>query len=219
MAVMAFAGPVSFVTGEVEYRLGESVMIPVMAETAVAETTGQELVMDPPGIVEILQPPQILKDHDTGFARIRTLAPGEVVLKSGDSSLRVRVTDERPVQLVRKLRPRFTSPAEGSAVWGTVAIGVDLWVGAPGVDREAVPEAVLHLPDGRELAADESFPPLDGPFWRLVYQLDTAVLPPGDCTLSVTCKPPLMGGADGMPRLSSDPHTITILPPPRMTGR
>lgn len=209
------AAPVSFVTTEVEYRLGESVMIPLKIDAPVTETTALELKMQKPDIVEILRQPEILKDHDMGFARIRTLSPGEVVLKSGDASIRVRVTKERPVSLLRKLTPRFTSPAENSSVWGKIAIGADLWVGAPGVDRTTAPDAKLQLPNGRELVADEAFPPMDGPFWRLVYYLDTAELPPGPCELILSCKPPLTGGADGMQRLISDPHTINVLPAPK----
>ncbi|MES2980754.1 MAG: DUF1800 family protein [Verrucomicrobiota bacterium] len=209
------AAPVSFVTQEVEYRLGESVMIPIKVDAPVAETTALELKLQKQGIVEIMRQPEILKDHDIGFARIRTLAPGEVIIKSGDASIRVRVTKERPVSLLRKLTPRFTSPAADSSVWGKVAIGADLWVGAPGVDRTITPDAKLILPDGRELKADEAFPPMDGPFWRMVYYLDTATLPPGPSKLTLSCQPPLTGGAAGMQPLISETHTINILPAPK----
>ena len=211
------AEPLSFVTDEVEYRLGESVMIPVKTRAPLAENTAYVLEMQKQGVVGILRQPEILKGHDTGFARIQTLSPGEVVLKSGNSGIRIRVKDERPVSLMRKMRPQFTSPAAGSAVWGKVAIGADLWVGAPGVDRTAIPDAKLRLPDGRELAFVESFPPIDGPFWRLVFHLDTASLKPGDCALTISCKPLMNGGTEGMKRLVSDPHTINILPPPAKT--
>ena len=83
------------------------------------------------------------------------------------------------------------------------------------MDREIVPDAKLMLPDGRELSADESFPPMDGPFWRMVYYLDTSKLPAGPCEMTLSCKPPLTGGAEGMQLLVSEPHTIHILPPPK----
>lgn len=212
---LSTAATVSFVTEEVEYRLGESVMIPIKVDAPVAETTALELKLQKPGIVEIMRQPEILKDQDIGFARIRTLTPGEVIIKSGDASIRVRVTKERPVSLLRKLTPRFTSPAANSSVWGKVAIGADLWVGAPGVDRTTTPDAKLILPDGRELKADEAFPPMDGPFWRMVYYLDAATLPPGPCKLTLSCKPPLTGGAAGVQPLISEAHTINILPAPK----
>jgi uncharacterized protein (DUF1800 family) len=203
---------VGFFTDVAEYRLGESVMIPVRTAKAPGETTTVELHPDKPGVVEVLRQPEFLQGQATGFARIRTLAPGEVSLRSGESRLRVKVLNERPVSLLQKMRPRFTSPSEGSCVWGTVAIGVDIWVGVPGVDRAVKPEALLHLPDGRKLAAVEAFPPLDGPFWRLVYHLDAASLPPGDCLLKVACKPPVEGGK--MEPLVSDAHPLTILAAP-----
>jgi uncharacterized protein (DUF1800 family) len=211
---LSSAAPVSFVTEEVEYRLGESVMIPLKVDAPVTETTALELKSQKQGIVEILRQPEILKDQDIGFARIRTLKIGEVVLKCGDASIRVHVTKERPVSLLRKLTPLFTSPAANSSVWGKVAIGADLWVGAPGVDRANQPDAKLILPDDRELKADEAFPPMDGPFWRIVYYLDTATLPPGPCKLTLSCKPPLTGGSAGIQPLVSETHTINILPVP-----
>ncbi len=208
-----FALQVEFFTDVTEYRLGECVMIPVRTASVVAETTMVDLQSDKPGVIEVLRQPEFLRGQATGFARIRTLAPGEVSLRSGGSRLRVKVLNQRPVALLQNMRPRFTSPSEGSCVWGTVAIGVDIWVGVPGADRAVKPEALLHLPDGRKLAAVEAFPPLDGPFWRLVYQLDTASLPPGDCVLKVVCKPPVEGGGKMEP-LVSDEHPLTILAAP-----
>lgn len=208
------ATPASFVTKEVEYRLGESVMIPLETSAPVAETTALELKAQKAGIVEIIRQPEILKDQQMGFARIRTLTPGEVVLKCGDASLRVRVTEERPVALMRKLTPRFTSPSSNSTVWGTIHIGAEIWVGAPGVDRNKVPDAKLILSDGRELAATETFPPFDGPFWRLVYELDTTKLPAGECKLTLSCKPPISNGKQKAEPLVSEEHTINILAMP-----
>ena len=209
----AVAAPLSFFTDEVECRLGESVMIPFRAASKAGETIQMDLHLDKPGVIEILRQPEILPGQETGFARIRTLVPGVVTLKSGDSKLRVKVANERPLSLLRKMRPHFTSPAEGACAWGVVAIGAEIWVGAPGVDRMAKPEAFLHLPDGKKLAPDEAFPPIDGPFWRLVFHLDTAKLPPGDCNLTVSCKPPVEGGK-GIETLMSDPHPLTILAAP-----
>jgi hypothetical protein len=204
---------VDFCTDVAEYRLGESVMIPVRTATAVGEATPVDLEPDKQGVIEVLRQPEFLQGQNTAFARIRTLAPGEVSLRSGGSRLRVKVLNERSVSLLQKMRPRFTSPSEGACVWGTVAIGVDIWVGVPGVDRTVKPEALLHLPDGRKLETVEAFPPLDGPFWRLVYHLDAGSLPPGDCVLKVTCIPPVEGGGK-MKLLASDDHPLTILAAP-----
>lgn len=214
MVSCLYAAPVSFVTKEVEYRLGESVMIPLETSVPVAETTALELVAQKSGIVEIIRQPEILKDQPMGFARIRTLTPGEVVLKCGDASLRVRVTEERPVALMRKLTPRFTSPSSNSTVWGKIHIGAEIWVGAPGVDRTTVPDAKLILPDGRELSATETFPPIDGPFWRLVYELDTTIMPKGECKLTLSCKPPIAAGKQKIEPLISEEHIINILAMP-----
>ncbi len=213
IAGSALASPGEFISEEGEYRLGESVLIPLRVESAVDTRIEGVLQMDRNGIVEVLREPEFLIGHEIGFARIRTLAAGEVTLQSGDSKMRIRVSNERPLSLVRQMRPRFTSPAENSTAWGTVAIGAEMWVGAPGVNRSLTPEARLILPDGRKLPADEAFPPVDGPFWRFVFLLDTTTLPPGECVLAITAKPPIEGaGNDEI--LRSESHTLRILPPP-----
>ncbi len=209
----ATAEPADFLSSRTELRLGESVMIPLQRATPAETRVTTTLTADPPGVVEILHEPEFLAGHDTGFARVRTLAPGETTLRHGESELQIHITGERPISMVRQMRPRFTSPSENSAAWGTIAIGAEMWVGAPGVDRMREPEARLHLPDGREISADEAFPPVDGPFWRLVFHLDTTTLPPGEAALTLSATPPLDGEENPAP-LTSEPHTIIILPPP-----
>ena len=86
-----FALQVEFFTDVTEYRLGECVMIPVRTASVVAETTMVDLQSDKPGVIEVLRQPEFLRGQATGFARIRTLAPGEVSLRSGGSRLRVKV--------------------------------------------------------------------------------------------------------------------------------
>jgi len=213
LAPASIAAPGEFIGNVSEFRLGESVMIPIRLGTPAEETIHGTLTMDRPGIVEILREPEFLAGHEIGFTRIRTLATGTVTLKHGDSHMRVNVTSERPLSLVRQMRPRFTSPAANSVVWGTVAIGAEMWVGAPGVDRMIEPDAKLRFPDGREIAADEAFPPVDGPFWRLVFHLDTTKLPPGETEFTIIAKPPIEG-AGNADLLTSESHTLTILPPP-----
>lgn len=213
LAGSLLAGPGAFVSPESEYRLGESVMIPLRLSAPADETIHGILEMNTPGVVEVLREPEFLAGHEIGFARIRTLAPGKVTLKNSESKMRVNVTSERPLSLLRQMRPRFTSPSENSTVWGTVAIGAEMWVGAPGVNREMAPDAKLHLPDGRQIAANEAFPPVDGPFWRLVFHLDTTTLPPGECEIMISANPPIEG-ASKADVLLSDKHILRILPLP-----
>jgi hypothetical protein len=213
LTTATFAAPASFLTEETEYRLGESVMIPLKLDAAAEEKFTTKLEPDTPGIIEVLREPEFLVGQTLGFARIRTLKPGTVVVKNGESSMTLKVTSERPLSMVRQMRPRFSSPSEGSYVWGTVTIGAEMWVGTPGVDREKPPEATLHLPDGTTLKADESFPPVDGPFWRLVFNLDTAKLPPGECVITISATPPIEGTGKA-DILTSESHILHILPPP-----
>lgn len=213
LAGSLLAGPGAFVSPEGEYRLGESVMIPLRLSAPADETIHGILEMNTPGVVEVLREPEFLAGHEIGFARIRTLAPGKVTLKNSESKMRVNVTSERPLSLLRQMRPRFTSPSENSTVWGTVAIGAEMWVGAPGVNREMAPDAKLHLPDGGQITANEAFPPVDGPFWRLVFHLDTTTLPPGECEIMISANPPIEG-ASKADVLLSDKHILRILPLP-----
>jgi uncharacterized protein (DUF1800 family) len=209
----ALSSPATFLTKECEYRLGESLMIPLKLDTPTVEKFSGSVETSPPGIIEVLRPPEFLAGNSIGFARIRTLKPGTVTMQYGTSQMRIRVTSERPLAMVRQMRPRFTSPSEGSHVWGTIAIGAEMWVGAPGVDRDKTPDVKLNLPDGRTLKPDEAFPPVDGPFWRLVFNLDTSKLPPGDCVITISATPPVEG-AGKADVLTSEPHTLHILPQP-----
>ncbi|MGA0846003.1 MAG: DUF1800 family protein, partial [Luteolibacter sp.] len=65
---------------------------------------------------------------------------------------------------------------------------------------------------GGKLRPIEAFPPLDGPFWRLMFLLDTEKLPSGECELIVSCKAmlPAAGSSDG--RIFSDTRHVSILP-------
>jgi len=212
LAHAAFAVPGAFLTQSSEFRLGESVMIPIRLDSPPEKTVTSTLESNRPGIIEILRHPEFLPGQTIGFARIRTLKPGTVALKHGAARMQVTVTTERPLSMVRQMRPRFTSPSAGSHVWGTIAIGAEMWVGAPGVLRDSVPAANLHLPNGTILKPDEAFPPVDGPFWRLVFHLDTSKLPPGECSITLSATPPI-DGAQKSDILTSAPHTLHILPP------
>jgi hypothetical protein len=212
-ATAALAAPASFLTKECEFRLGETAMIPLKLDAPAEEPTTSTLAISRPGFIEVLRQPEFLAGHSTGFARIRTLKPGSVEVTSGNSRMTIQVSPERPLSMVRQMRPRFTSPSEGSHVWGAIAIGAEMWVGAPGVDREITPKTTLHLPDGRTLKPVEAFPPVDGPFWRLVFHLDTTSLPPGECAITISATPPIEG-ASKTDLLTSEPHTLHILPPP-----
>lgn len=210
--VAALAEGPSFVPDEATFRLGESVMVP-LSRTTIDGPLDVALTVDPPERAEVLRDVGFLAGHATGFARIRTLSPGDAVLRAGDATMRLRVLSERPAALIAKMRPVITSPSEESAAWGVIAVGADIWVGAPGVDRMAAPDALLHLPDGRELPPSAMFPPVDGPFWRLAFEMDADSLQPGDHELFVSCRSPYADGPDAA-RLSSKPHGLHILPPP-----
>lgn len=207
------AAPASFLTPESSHRLGESLMIPLSLDIPATETFTGRIVPQPAGSIEILRQPEFLAGQSIGFARIRTLKPGKATLDSGSSKMRLNVSSERPLSMVRLMRPRITSPSDNSHVWGTISIGAEMWVGAPGVDRNQSPDATLHLPDGRTVQAAEAFPPVDGPFWRLLFHLDTSSLPPGDHLLAVSATPPV-DGTKKHGSLTSEPHTLRVLPPP-----
>ena len=102
------ATPVGFVTKDVDYRLGESVMIPLEASAPVAENTALELKALKPGVVEISRQPEILKDQQMGFARIRTLTPGEVVLKCGEAMDPIHGNINELQDIVMKLKYSIT---------------------------------------------------------------------------------------------------------------
>lgn len=198
-----------FSAAQMRLRLGESAMIPVSLSAAATSDASLELKSTGDACVEILRQPSVIAGHSLGFCRIRAVRPGSATLQLGEGKLAIHVANESPVALTERMRPVISSPVQHAALCGKVAVGAEVWVGAVGCDRKNAPAAKLVLPDGTKLAAVEAFPPLDGPFWRYVFEVDCDKVKPGEQAWTVECPLP-MAHAPAKSMLASDPLELAV---------
>lgn len=202
----------SFPSDHFELRVGETVMIPFQTPQAV-ELSIEYPVSSESEHFSILSPAQMVADKTTGFVRVQGIKPGKGKLKIANASTGIHVTSAPSPALEARLVPQITAPTESSVAWGKIHIGAEVWVGAPTVIREKQPELLLVLPNGETLEAIEVMPPIDGPFWRFIYEVDCDALPSGQHEFIARYKPHL-STPENARELSSASHPLRILPSP-----
>ncbi len=205
-----------FVQDLVPVSVGETRMVAVRVEQAQGVDLVWEMESSDPGVVEVIRQPEILAGHHLGFARLRGAAGGEATLSIGDARVPVVVVGQSEERGFDSLAPpRFTAPAEGAAAWGVIGVGAEVHAVAPGPGRDHPPHLRLRLPDGSELEPVALVPPVDGPFWRAHFELDTMTLSPGANALQLVARPAAgtgSGGPDEPTReLASPPRTLLVL--------
>ena len=142
-----------------------------------------ETTSDDPEKLTVLRPAQVLQGQRLGFLRIETHAAGTVQLRVADASLSIEIKPSTAGWLQQQRRPKIISPASGAAVWGTIALAVEVF---DDLDRLGDTQGAVQLilPDGRALPAVSVTPKSDGPHRRFVFHLDTDALPSGPITLT-----------------------------------
>jgi hypothetical protein len=201
---------IRFASEKLELRCGETAMVPLIRDNPAGERETPGIELSDSRILEIIREPEILPGNQTGFLRIRTLEAGDTTLTISGATLDVSVRKEPLIALVERMRPQITAPATGAAIWGQAVIGAEIWVGSPGLNRDRVPDALLLLPDGRTIAPEESMPPVDGPFWRLIFCFDCADLEPGRHDFAVHYRPELKDLDSGY-QIVSEPQSLVVL--------
>lgn len=196
-----------------ELRSGDSAMVALLLDQPAEHRTTPLIEVSDNGVLEVIREAEILPGKKTGFLRVRALAAGQSQLSVAGETLEITVEDEPLVALIERMRPELTAPAAGAAIWGKASIGAEIWIGAPGVNRDTAPDACLLLPNGKKLAPAEVMPPVDGPFWRLIFEVDCSTLDPGIHDFHVDYAPRIRG-LDPERRLLSQPHSLVILAAP-----
>ncbi len=204
---------IRFSTDHLSLRSGESAMVAITDDGDPGALRSPECRIEGTEVLKLLREPQILAGEKTGFLRVRALKPGQTKLTVAGKTIKVTVTDEPLIALLERMRPQITAPAERSACWGKVSVGAEIWVGAPGLDRTKVPAVKLVLNDKLQLDPVEALPPVDGPFWRLRFEVDCDALEPGshDWKISYT---PEVAGMKSKQVLLSGAHEVNVLASP-----
>lgn len=168
-----FLAEAQFPSSRTRIEVGETRTLQFRATPPAAETATLDADVRPEGMIEVVEPPTVLRGESAGYVRIRGLRPGKAQLRlAGKGTLAVEVIAARTAGSREAIR--ITTPVPGSYVWGTFVAGVEVTDGNvdPGTVR-------LLLPDGQRLEPLSISPPEQGPTRRLVFEVDASRLPIG----------------------------------------
>lgn len=187
----AFFSPKTTIGPAETAMLAFSLKEPAPSDTALAAK------VEPPGIIDILDPPAALKGKPTGYLRIRGLKPGSAKLSLQGASITIVVdpTRTRPVSA-----PVATAPADGSLIWGSIRMGVELFEAT----GDQPSQLALKTANGQLIKPATDLPPVDGPFRRASFEIDSSAFPPGPQTFT----PVRLDGAREI--AAGDPLTLIV---------
>ena len=196
----------NFVIDSTRIPLGELRMIPVERSGPLDQKLDSEAKIEGGDAVEILRQPEFLPGQAMGFMRVRGAKAGTVKLALGDKSLSVEVSPETSVTRRKLERPLITAPANGSAVKGEFAVGMEVFSDA--IQHLGGPEFAmrLRLPDGKLLEPKEELGVVDGPVRRAVFLVNADDLPAGRPELT-----PVMINGEAKTEYAGDPVVVRPL--------
>jgi hypothetical protein len=169
----------AFIMETTRLPLGELRMIPVVRTGG---KLGEKLVSEVKvegGNVEILRQPEFLPGQEMGFMRVRAAKEGKAKLALGDQHLEIEVSGKSSPTRERLERPVITAPANGSAVKGDFAVGMEAF--SDEIENLGGKDWVmrLRLPDGKLLEPVEELGVVDGPVRRAFFTVNAEALPDG----------------------------------------
>ncbi|MCH7792006.1 MAG: hypothetical protein IID31_06980, partial [Planctomycetes bacterium] len=132
-----------------------------------------DAVLKPGGLVEVVRPPAVIEGERIGFVRVRGLAAGRATMLIGGVPIALEIVQPLVTQ---GPSPRIVGPATGAAVWGRVAVGVEM-ADVPGLES-----ITLRVSAGLEIRGELS-PGGIGPQRWAVFELNTDELPVGSVEL------------------------------------
>jgi uncharacterized protein (DUF1800 family) len=140
---------------------------------------------DRTGVLEILQPPEVLAGHSLGFMRVRGLKAGSTTIRAGDAHLDLIVYRLRRIDPPASEFPTFLSPPNGAFLWGDVTAAVEIFRD-PLSPPDSYSPVVLDALGIRRFEADRESLPEEGPFVLTTFLLKQSLLPPGPATFIAT---------------------------------
>ena len=127
------APPVSFFTGKATLWLGRPTVLPFRVAQAPASDDILSVSVADAATVEILRSPTVLAGETTGFLRVRALRAGKTrLVLHGDAALDLDLRPDPAAAIFGLIdaesgRPRIVSPVPDAAVWGSFAVGVEVF--------------------------------------------------------------------------------------------
>jgi uncharacterized protein (DUF1800 family) len=204
VAAVTMAGPVpvgvaplarttqaGFVASEMTMRLEPARPMRVLAvrlEHAPDADVVADVESDHPDVLAVERGARILPGQSMGYALVRTVGVGEATLRTGSSTVRVKVVPGtigvEDAGMAFGPTPRLVSPTGGAGVWGTVHVSAAAWR----EDGETNPKVRLRV-GGEEHAV--MLDPVwmnaatDGPLALASFAVDLSGRQPGPCELRI----------------------------------
>lgn len=206
-------GEVAFLAPRQTVWLHRSQVIPFTLADASAADQSWTTSASEPGIVGILDEPQVLAGESIGYLRVRGLAEGETELRVGTTEVSIRVRTPIASSPANQVEAEIVSPVPGAVVWGSFSVGVRI---TPGISVESskAHEVRLRLPDGTRLAPQGELPSGRGPYRRLHFLVDTSTMPSGALELIAEAYLPKDDrSSDGDRLIESEPIRVRVLQP------
>ncbi len=202
------APAVQFVTSEQVLPLGRDRIIPVRVSEAAAEDRELGVSSTDDRVVRVVAPVRVLAGQAIGYAIVRPLQEGAATLRTGESSLEIRVVSRPSLIDDRFAPPTIEGPANGAAVWGKVSVGVSYWAVSPREADEQTAAGVWLCVQGLdELRPVRTTTADDGPLVHACFEFDASELPSGPVRLVAR-----VVDADGRERFSL-PTVVRIVHP------
>lgn len=205
---------VSFFSDRTTLWVGQTAVVPVRVAGGFSGEIPASI--EPAQVGAVLGPARVLAGQTLGFVRVRISGAGSGVLKVGDAMLAFEARKPALEAELFDRQPVLVGPAQFAAVWGKVAVGVQVLVdhasGATGPVAKAQPKVELKLTSGRSLGMAEAVAVESAPLRHFVFLLDADALPPGPAELIAA-----VTDADGSVR-TSEPLTLSIVQPVKKAG-
>jgi hypothetical protein len=172
----------------------------------VASPPAQDLVLpatcDDEAVLRIVRPARVTAGSSIGYLRVEGRATGATRITVGGAPLAVSVEARQDPLELDDARPRLIGPARGAAIWGRIAVGVELRQ-----DRGAPSRVEVRLGDGAALQPREQAGDTCPPWRQFVCELDAGDHPAGALTLT-----PVAIDAAGA-ELQGEPVLVRVIHP------
>ena len=210
LSVAATAEPApGFLTDSVTVWVGGTTMIPFSVDAKVDQDLTLASSVDGNGL-ELIGPAAVVEGYRLGFVRVRGMEPGRVTLNVGGASIVVDVKRHPARDREIASPPRIVAPANGAAVWGRIAVGVEVFddpmrLGTTGR------EVTLRVPEGATAERLGSTALDHGPNRLVSFAVDLSGVEPGPIELIPEVSP---SSATNPEKTMGQPLTLNVVEAP-----
>lgn len=209
----------TFITDRTTVWVGGTTMIPFAVEATVKEDLTLPATVKGERL-ELIGSATVVEGYRLGFVRVRGVMPGRATLTVGDASIAVDIKRHSARDKQLSYPSRIVAPAMGAAVWGKIAVGVEVFDDPIRLGRSRFSEAeedrhrvALRVPQGAVVEKLGSTTLKDGPVRLVSFAVDLSKVQPGPITLMAEI--PCSGDDTSKPGVvSSEPVALNVVEAP-----